>query len=356
MNMKMCEWALFPKHKPTTALCLVKQTFWRVPPFTKWVIPSSSKVIFARPSKRSTAGAPSSGTSGSRCFSLNRLHVKIRKRMWLWNFSTFIDILETAIVSFNTLPVRLFFAKNLQNIFVHAILFPDSWPRRSSQNFRFWPQSSYFEFLVRYFFSPLSSICDNQVLTFFWWVSKSYNSNAVLSFWDPRILNLYNPSKMSSCGNFFMDKKNSVPLLNQIPENDHFASWYWIDRRSFRQNHGSQWSRSNRRSSKQSVTKEMIVLFWAFISSSLTFFLKPIFWMILISAQVIFSSSASKCGTRVFSYGTRTLKINQLFNPISLIHSGTPAGSFEQAYFSVLNFISHQTWFRECVKMQLRNL
>ena len=58
-------------------------------------------------------------------------------------------------------------ANNLPEFFVHAVLSPDSWPRRSSQNFRFWPQSSYFEFPARYFFSPLSSICDNQVLTSF---------------------------------------------------------------------------------------------------------------------------------------------------------------------------------------------
>ena len=56
--------------KQTTTLGLVEQAFWKVPFFTKWVIASSSKVILARPSRRSTAGAPASGTSGSRWFSL----------------------------------------------------------------------------------------------------------------------------------------------------------------------------------------------------------------------------------------------------------------------------------------------
>ena len=42
---------------------------------------------------------------------------------------------------------------------------------------------------------------------FFWWVSRSYNSNTVLSFSDSRILNFYNPSKMSSCGIFVVDSK-----------------------------------------------------------------------------------------------------------------------------------------------------
>ena len=39
INLTMCEWALFPK--PTTTLGLVEQAFWRVPPFTKWVLASS---------------------------------------------------------------------------------------------------------------------------------------------------------------------------------------------------------------------------------------------------------------------------------------------------------------------------
>ena len=45
-------------------------------------------------------------------------------------------------------------ANNLQEFFVHAVLFPDSYPRRSSHNFHLWPQNSYFEYLARYFFSP----------------------------------------------------------------------------------------------------------------------------------------------------------------------------------------------------------
>ena len=47
----------------------------------------------------------------------------------------------------------------------------------------------------------------NQVLNFFWWVSRSYKSIPVLSFSDSRILNLYNPSKISSGGIFVIDNK-----------------------------------------------------------------------------------------------------------------------------------------------------
>ena len=85
---------------------LVEQAFWRMPFFTEWVIASSSKVILARPSKRSTAGTFSSGTWGSRWFSLILLHERSRRRIRLCRFSTLLHIVpETDIVSFRTLPV-----------------------------------------------------------------------------------------------------------------------------------------------------------------------------------------------------------------------------------------------------------
>ena len=56
-------------------------------------------------------------------------------------------------------------ANNLQQFFVRAVLFTDSWPRRSSQNFHFCSQNSYFESLARYFSSPQFSISENQILT-----------------------------------------------------------------------------------------------------------------------------------------------------------------------------------------------
>ena len=86
--------------------CLAEQAFWRVPLFTEWVIASSFEVILAKPSRRSTAGAFTSGTSGSRWFSLILQHERIRRRIWWCNCSTLIRIgAETAIVSFHTLPV-----------------------------------------------------------------------------------------------------------------------------------------------------------------------------------------------------------------------------------------------------------
>ena len=68
----------------------------------------------------------------------------------------------------NCLPLNtarwLLISNNLQEFFVHAVLYLDSLPRRLFQNFRFWLQNSYFVKLARYFFLPSSSICDNQVL------------------------------------------------------------------------------------------------------------------------------------------------------------------------------------------------
>ena len=133
----------------------VEQAFWRMPPFTEWVIASSFEVILARPSRHSTGGGFTSGTSGPRWFSLTLLHERILRRIWWWTFSTLIDIVaETAIVSFHTLPVGFPLRTISKNSLYKLFCFPDSWPRRSSQNFHFWPQNSYFEFPARYFFSP----------------------------------------------------------------------------------------------------------------------------------------------------------------------------------------------------------
>ena len=187
-----------------------------VPPFTKWVISSSFEVILATPSRHCTTGTFSSGTSVSRWLSLILLHERIRRRSWWCNFSTLIDIVaETAIVSFHTLPVGFplpTISKNsLSTLFCPLILAHGVLLKISISD----PKNSYFECLARYFFSPKFSICDNQVLTS---SDESYNSNTVLSFSDSRILNLYNPSKMSSCGIFVIDDK--------IPS--HLESNSWI--------------------------------------------------------------------------------------------------------------------------------
>ena len=152
INLTMCEWAPLPK--PATALGLVEQAFWRVPLFTKWVISSSFEVILARSSRYSTTRTCASGTSGPRWFSLILPHERIRRRIWWCSFFHDFSYRGGNCNCFLSHTARWFpIANNLQEFFVHAVLFPDSWPRRSSQNFRFWLQSSYFEFLAQYFFS-----------------------------------------------------------------------------------------------------------------------------------------------------------------------------------------------------------
>ena len=103
-NLAMRIRALFPKS--ASILRLVEQAFWRVPPFTKWVVASSSKVILARQSKHSSTGTFASRTSGSWCISLILPRRRARRRIRLRRFCTLIDIVaETAIVSSRTLFV-----------------------------------------------------------------------------------------------------------------------------------------------------------------------------------------------------------------------------------------------------------
>ena len=147
INLTMCERALFPK--PTTTLGLVEQAFWRVPFFTEWVFASSLKVILAKPSRRSTTRTSASGTSGSRWLSLILLHERIRRRIWWWNFFHAYWYRGGNYTCFLSHIARWFpIANNLQELFVHAVLFPDSWPGRSSQNFRFWPKILISNFLL----------------------------------------------------------------------------------------------------------------------------------------------------------------------------------------------------------------
>ena len=78
----------------------------RVPLFTEWIGASTFQVILAGPSRRSSTGTLSSGTSGSRRISLILLHERIRRRIRQCHFCTLINIVtETTSVSFRTLPV-----------------------------------------------------------------------------------------------------------------------------------------------------------------------------------------------------------------------------------------------------------
>ena len=161
-NLAMRIRALFPKF--ATTLGLVEQAFWRTPLLTEWIGAGSFEVILAGPSRHSTTGTFSSGTSGSRRISLILPHKRIRRRIRLCHFSTLIDIVtETALVSFRKLPGGLPLPTISKNSMYTLFCSLDSWPRRFFHNFRFWRQNDYFVCPARYFFSPLSLICDDQV-------------------------------------------------------------------------------------------------------------------------------------------------------------------------------------------------
>ena len=220
VNLTMCEWALLTK--TATIFVLVEQAFWRMPFFTEWVIANSCEVILARPSRHSTTGTWASGTSGSRWFSLTLLHERILRRIWWCNFSHAYpyrggncNCLLSHFASW--FPI----ANNLQEFFVRAVLFLDSWPRRSSHNFRFWTQNSHFEFLVR-FSLPKFSICDNQVLTF---SDESPGHTIPIRSWVFQTLVFWTCTIFPRCHHAGFSSWTIIfrPTLNRIPEYRHFV-------------------------------------------------------------------------------------------------------------------------------------
>ena len=183
---------------------LVEQAFWRMPLFKEWIGASSWDVNLAGASRHSTTGTLASGTSDSRCssFTLSVAWKNSVTDSGVSFFCRFIDIVtETAIVSFRTLHVGFPIAKCLQ-VLDHGVF----------HIFRFWPQNSCFVNLARYFWIPLSSICENQDLF-------SSDESPYCTF---PIRSWVAPSKMSSDGIFVID--------NKIPS--HFESTSWIS--SFR--------------------------------------------------------------------------------------------------------------------------
>ena len=153
INLAMCEWALIIKS--TTTLGLVEQAFWRVPFFTKWVIAISFKVILPRPSRHSTHWDFCLWDFGSSMIFAHSAAWKNSETDLMVNFSHAYSYRGGNCNCLLSHTAHWFpIANNLQEFFVHAVLFSDSGPRRSSQNFQFWPQNSYFEFPARYFSSP----------------------------------------------------------------------------------------------------------------------------------------------------------------------------------------------------------
>ena len=154
--------ALFPKS--ASILGLVEPAFWRMPFFTEWIGASSFEVILARQSSHLPTWASASRTSGSRCI----FHILPRRRswrrIWLCHFCTLLRIVsETAILSFRTLPVSFplptISKTSLFTLFCPLILDHGACLIISVSGLK----NSSFVNSGRYFFLPLSSICDNQV-------------------------------------------------------------------------------------------------------------------------------------------------------------------------------------------------
>ena len=179
-----------------------------MPFFTEWIGASSFEVILAGPSRHSTTGTVASGTSGSRRFSFILLHERIRRRIRLCQFCTLVDIVtETAIVSFRTMPVGFPLPTISQNplstlfcplILDHGVLLKISIsaPKILISNI----------LLNTSFHHSVQSVI---IRSGFLLDESPYCTipNTVLSYSDSRILNLYNPSRMSSDGIFVIDNK-----------------------------------------------------------------------------------------------------------------------------------------------------
>ena len=154
--------ALF--RKSASILGLVEQAFWRMPLFTEWFGASSLEVILARQSSHLPTWASASRTSGSRRI----FHSAAWKISEKDSAVSILHAYSYRVGNCNCLLSNtdrwLSIANNLLDFFVHAVLPSDSWPWRLFHNFRFWPQNSSVANSARYFFLPLSSICENQVL------------------------------------------------------------------------------------------------------------------------------------------------------------------------------------------------
>ena len=133
INLTMCEWALFPKRQPL--LVLWNKHSGGCHFFTKWVAASSPK---GTPCK--VIGTFSRWDSFSWYFGFSMLfsHSAAWKNSETGSAVSFLHVYwhgncncllqETA--RWTPIP------NNLQEFFIHAILFPDSWPGRFFHNFR----------------------------------------------------------------------------------------------------------------------------------------------------------------------------------------------------------------------------
>ena len=125
---------------------------------------SMELLILARQSSHVPTWASDSRTSGSRCISHTLPRGRSLRKIRLCRFCTLIRIVsDTAMVSLRTLPVS-FPLPTISQTFLFMLFCPLILDHGGLfHNFRFWPQDSSFSNSSRYFFLPLSSICDNHI-------------------------------------------------------------------------------------------------------------------------------------------------------------------------------------------------
>ena len=177
-------------------------------------------VILARQSKHSATGTFASRTSGSRCISLIMPRRRSRRKIRLCCFCTFVDtVTKTAIVSFRTLPVGFPLPTISQ-----SSLFTLFCPLILDHGVCLIISVLASIFLIRRFcsilLSPLSSICDNQVLLS---SDESPNCTIPTRSWvsQPLVLLICTILPRSHQMGFASLTIEFRPISNRIPEYQH---------------------------------------------------------------------------------------------------------------------------------------
>ena len=168
-----------------------------------------------------------------------------------------------------------------------------------------------------------------------------------MSFSDTRILELYNPSKMSSDGICVFDE-------NFIPEYHHFEKMR-LGRQNSRQDHWLQWSASTRRSGKLSVSRKKRSCFWPpdcfFRNGNYGWF-----------CSVLKQSSHQVLQIRHWNTANRWRR-SQIVHWINQLQFLDPLHRFRKTLWTSTNLglepylpASKGCWCKELVKMEIRNL
>ena len=223
-NPAVCKDVLITKFE--SLFGLVEQAPWRMPLFTRWIRTSTLKMYLAWLTRYFPRR-----TSSSRTFESRWIFHTLCLRRTLWWRSWLCRCFCTLIFDR---------AGKCRGLLSNTALKPANcqqspcplWMRRCS----LWFLTKMFGSILPFLASKFRDLRSCSILlftfvfilwqsgfAFFWWISKLYNANTVLSFSYPHILNLYRLSGMSSGGKCSIHNKNVVPscveLLNVVISN-----------------------------------------------------------------------------------------------------------------------------------------